>query len=158
MKKPLTTRLVMLAAILAAPLSSLAVAETGGVQTLRGSDVATADQAPEDRPYVGKTPGEQEIIARTYAQQPPLIPHKIDGYRIDFKGNRCLECHDRPFYKQEEAPKIGDSHYRDREGKELKHIWMGRYECTQCHVPQADAKPLVENSFQSVPFKAAKDK
>ena len=158
MKKPLTTSLAILAAIFAALFSSLAVADTGGLQTLRGADVATGDQAPADKPYVGKTPGEQEIIARTYAQQPPLIPHKIDGYRIDFKTNRCLECHDRPFYKKEEAPKIGDSHYRDRAGKKLKHIWMGRYECTQCHVPQADAKPLVENTFQSVPVKAAKGK
>lgn len=158
MKKPLTKSLAVLAAIFAALFSSLAVAETDGVQTLRGTDVATTDQAPEDKPYAGKTPGEQEIIARTYKQQPPLIPHKIDGYRIDFEKNRCLECHDRPFYKKEESPKIGDSHYRDREGKELKHIWMGRYQCTQCHVPQADAKPLVENTFQSVPFKAVKGK
>jgi cytochrome c-type protein NapB len=158
MKKPLTTRFTILAAIFTALFSSLAVAETGGVQTLRGADVTTSDQAPEDKPYIGKTPGEQEKIARTYEQQPPLIPHRIDGYRIDFKKNRCLECHDRPFYKEEKSPKIGDSHYRDREGKELRHIWMGRYDCTQCHVPQVDAKPLVENTFQSVPVKAAKGK
>jgi cytochrome c-type protein NapB len=159
MKKPMTITLaVLLAAISAALFSPLIEAENAGVQSLRTEDVAAPDQAPEDKPYVGKTPGEQEKIARTYEQQPPLIPHKIDGYRIDFKKNRCLECHDRPFYKEENSPKIGDSHYRDREGKQLKHISMGRYDCIQCHVPQADAKPLVENTFQSVPVKAAKGK
>ena len=158
MNKPLTTCLVALAAFNVALFSSLAVADTGGVQTLRGADVAATDQAPEEKPYIGKRPGEQEIIARTYEQQPPLIPHKIEGYRIDFEGNRCLECHDRPFYKKEEAPKIGDGHYRDRAGKKLKQISMDHYECIQCHVPQADATPLVDNTFQSVPFKAVKGK
>ena len=158
MRKPLTTCLAVLAAVFVAPFSPPAIADNDRLQTLRGADVVTADQAPEDKPYAGKIPGHQEKIPRSYAQQPPLIPHKIEGYRIDFEKNRCLECHDRPNYKEEEAPKIGDSHYRDRDGKELQHIWMGRYQCTECHVPQVDAKPLVENTFQSVPVKATKGK
>ena len=119
------------------------------VQGLRSNQLTEQDVLPNMTKYVGKTPGEQEKIVRSYEQQPPLIPHKIEGYRIDFKVNRCLDCHDRPFFKEENAPKIGDSHYRDREGKELTHIWMGRYNCNQCHVPQADAQPLVANTFQS---------
>jgi cytochrome c-type protein NapB len=128
------------------------------VQTLRGTDVATTDQAPEDKPYVGKTPGEQEKIVRTYEQQPPLIPHKTDGYRIDFQKNRCLECHDVTTYKEMDAPKIGKSHFTDFKGKVQKTVSRTRYVCTQCHVPQVDAPPLVENTFQSVPVKAAKGK
>ena len=31
--------------------------------------------------------------------------------KLNFKTNKCLECHDKPFFKKEEAPKIGDSHY-----------------------------------------------
>jgi len=120
------------------------------VQGLRPNQLTEQDQVPVMTEYVGKTPGEQEIIVRSYEQQPPLIPHKIDGYRIDFKVNRCLECHDRPFFKEENAPKIGDSHYRDRDGKELTHIWMGRYNCNQCHVPQVNAQPLVSNTFQPI--------
>jgi nitrate reductase (cytochrome), electron transfer subunit len=30
------------------------------------------------------------------------------------------------------------------------HLSPRRYFCTQCHVPQADAKPLVGNTFLSV--------
>ena len=150
MKKPMTITLaVLLAAISAALCSPLTGAETAGVQSLRTEDVAAPDQAPEDKPYVGKTPGEQEKIARNYEQQPPLIPHKADGYNINFKVNRCLECHDKPFYKEEKAPKIGDSHYKDRDGKVMGKISMARYNCNQCHVPQVNAQPLVSNTFQS---------
>ncbi|MGE5027079.1 MAG: nitrate reductase cytochrome c-type subunit [Betaproteobacteria bacterium] len=146
-------RYSLTATILAAVASVLFVASCAtppaDVRGLRSNQLTEQDVVPTMTQYVGKTPGEQERIARNFEQQPPLIPHKIDGYRIDFKANRCLECHDRPFFKEEKAPKIGDSHYRDREGKELTHIWMGRYNCTQCHVPQANAQPLVSNTFQS---------
>ncbi|OAD21154.1 periplasmiC nitrate reductase, diheme cytochrome c subunit, partial [Candidatus Thiomargarita nelsonii] len=33
---------------------------------------------------------------------------------------------------------------------ELANIAPLRYFCTQCHAPQVDAKPLVENTFQPV--------
>lgn len=147
--KPLVATLF--AALLTALVASCAtgIGEKVDVHGLRPNQLTEQDQVPKMTEYVGKTPGEQEKIARSYEQQPPLIPHKIEGYRIDFKVNRCLECHDRPFYKEEKAPKIGDSHYKDRDGKELKHIWMGRYNCNQCHVPQANAQPLVSNTFTS---------
>jgi len=120
---------------------------------LRKNQMTEEDQAPAMLEYQGKAPGAQQRIARNFAQQPPLIPHSIEGFRIDSQVNICLACHDRPSYKAAKAPKIGDSHYRDREGKALKHIWMGRYNCNQCHVPQADAQPLVSNTFQPVKMK-----
>jgi cytochrome c-type protein NapB len=40
------------------------------------------------------------------------------------------------------------THFRDREGQELDNVSPRRYFCTQCHVPQTDAKPLVDNTFQ----------
>lgn len=143
------TALAAVAIVLFVASCATAPAEKADVRGLRPNQLTEQDLVPSMTEYAGKTPGEQEKIARDFEQQPPLIPHKIDGYRIDFKANRCLECHDRPFYKEERAPKIGDSHYRDRDGKELKHIWMGRYNCNQCHVPQANAQPLVSNTFQS---------
>jgi hypothetical protein len=45
---------------------------------------------------------------------------------------------------------IGDSHYRDQAGRELSHLAPARYFCTQCHVSQVDAKPLVENTFHGL--------
>ena len=130
--------------------SCATTAEKVDVHGLRPNQLTEQDLVPAMTEYAGKTPGEQEIIARSFQQQPPLVPHKVDGLRIDFKVNRCLECHDRPFYKEEKAPKIGDSHYKDRDGKELTHVWMGRYNCNQCHVPQVNAQPLVSNTFEPV--------
>lgn len=148
--KPLVATLV--AALVAALAASCATVpeEKVDVRGLRPNQLTEQDLVPVMTEYAGKTPGEQGILARSFEQQPPLIPHKIEGYRIDFKANRCLECHDRPFFKEEKAPKVGDSHYKDREGKMLDKISMARYNCNLCHVPQADAQPLVSNTFQPI--------
>ncbi len=42
---------------------------------------------------------------------------------------------------------VGVTHYMDRDGNVLGDISPRRYFCEQCHVAQADAKPLVENTF-----------
>ena len=146
----LTATLLAVAAILLVASCAGTQEIRVNVQGLRPNQLTEQDLVPAMTEYVGKTPGEQEKLARSFEQQPPLIPHKIDGYRIDLKGNRCLECHEKPFYKEENAPKIGDSHYKDREGKVLDKISMGRYNCNLCHVPQVNAQPLVSNTFQSI--------
>lgn len=148
------TRNTFFGSLFAAALAALFVASCASTpvekpQGLRMSGIIEQDPAPAILDYVGKTPGEQDKIARTFEEQPPLIPHKSEGMRIDFKLNKCLECHDRPNYKKEEAPKIGDSHYKDRDGKDLDRISMARYNCNQCHVPQVNAPPLVANVFKS---------
>lgn len=148
------TRNKLIGSLFASLLAALFVASCASTpaekpQGLRLSAISDADVAPAVLDYQGKTPGEQERIARNFEQQPPLIPHKIDGMALNFKKNKCLECHDRPFYKEEQAPKIGDSHYRDRDGKELNKVSMARYNCNQCHVPQVNAPPLVANTFMS---------
>jgi len=85
---------------------------------------------------------------RAYRQQPPLIPHKIDGYQVTTTNNACMNCHDWPGHIQAKAPKVSETHYVDREGVRLDKVAGTRYFCQQCHVPQADAKPLVNNTFQ----------
>lgn len=147
--KPLVATLFA-ALITALVASCAATGEKVDVRGLRPNQLTAQDLVPAMTEYAGKTPGEQEKIVRTFEQQPPLVPHKVDGYRIDLKVNRCLECHDKPFYKEEKAPKIGDSHYKDREGKVLDKISMARYNCNLCHAPQVDAQPLVSNTFQSI--------
>jgi cytochrome c-type protein NapB len=52
-----------------------------------------------------------EVISRDYVQQPPLIPHKIDGYQITSKYNKCLTCHSWNNYKQSGATKISQTHF-----------------------------------------------
>lgn len=121
------------------------------VQTLRGADTAAVDQAPEDKPYAGKLPGSQKRIARTFTGQPPLIPHTLETLdAITLEGNSCLACHGPDNYKYANAPKVGDSHFKDRDGKKLTEVSPRRHQCTTCHVPQADAKPLVQNTFRGV--------
>ncbi len=86
--------------------------------------------------------------ARNYAMQPPVIPHKIDNYQLDKNANRCMFCHARTQTQSSGAPMISVTHFQDRQGNHLAELSPRRYFCTQCHVPQADAKPLVNNSFQ----------
>jgi cytochrome c-type protein NapB len=87
-------------------------------------------------------------IARSYKEQPPMIPHAIDKYEISLRLNGCLKCHSEETYQVEKAPKLGDSHYLDRDGKKLDKLSMRRYFCTQCHAPQLEGAPLVDNAFQ----------
>lgn len=146
----------ILAALAAALLCAGAAAgNDAGVQSLRGTDVGSADQAPSETAYVGKRPGSQQPIARTFEHQPPLVPHAMTNFdEITATDNQCLECHGPDTYQKKNAPKLGDSHFdRDPATGSLNASVSGaRYQCTSCHVPQADAKPLVENTFQGVPF------
>lgn len=85
---------------------------------------------------------------RDFVQQPPLIPHTITGYQITKNFNKCMDCHAWGKTATTGATKVGVTHFRDRNGMELDNVSPRRYFCTQCHVPQTDAKPLVENTFQ----------
>lgn len=84
---------------------------------------------------------------RNYPDQPPLIPHSIQGYQIDLNANKCLTCHSRKFTEQSQAPMISVTHYQDRDGNFLAGVAPRRYACLSCHVPQTMAAPLIENQF-----------
>jgi cytochrome c-type protein NapB len=87
---------------------------------------------------------------RNYPMQPPLIPHKIDGYQLDLKVNKCMQCHARNSTGHSQAPMVSVTHYMDRDNNFLAELSPRRYNCTQCHVTQLDAKLLVENDFVDV--------
>lgn len=124
-------------------LGAVGGAVAGDVKALRDTPVSAPDKAPD----IYKV---QDGVRhdRAYRQQPPLVPHTVDKYEIDLKVNQCLRCHEWPYADQEKAPKISDLHYIDRNGVRQDNVNGNRYVCTQCHVPQVDAKPLVGNSFQ----------
>ncbi len=84
---------------------------------------------------------------RAFPDQPPVIPHSIEGYQLSVNTNRCLSCHRREFTVGSGAPMISVTHYMTREGQMLADVSPRRYFCTACHVPQADIRPLVENKF-----------
>ncbi|SAL28961.1 Periplasmic nitrate reductase, electron transfer subunit precursor [Caballeronia sordidicola] len=114
---------------------------------LRGTTPLDEEAKP---PLIAPTENKDVIRGRAYAQQPPTIPHKIDGYQLDKDANRCLACHARSRAADSAAVPIGISHYLTRDNATLGSLSPRRYFCTQCHVTQADAKPLVGNTFTDV--------
>lgn len=121
-------------------------AQSAKVETLRGP-VRLQETSPP--PEVGQPAAADGGLTRAYRQQPPLIPHETEGYRIDRSANPCLGCHDWPNNVSVGAPKVSETHYLDRNGVALDRVARSRWFCNQCHVPQADARPLVENTFKS---------
>lgn len=87
---------------------------------------------------------------RAYPDQPPVIPHSIEGYQLSVNANRCLSCHKREFTEGSGAPMISVTHYITREGQMLADVSPRRYFCTACHVPQATAQPPVGSTFRDM--------
>ena len=134
-----------LAVILAGSLVMIGVAlAENQVSTLRG----TADlDASETSPTIPKIVNSDLRKVRNYPEQPPLIPHKIDGYQIDRNVNQCLQCHQRTAIEVSQAPMVSVTHFMDRENQVLAEVSPRRYFCTQCHVPQHETRPLLKNTF-----------
>lgn len=117
------------------------------VRSLRGDvSLSETNKAPEPKRWQR----DRQPYSRAYLQQPPMIPHNIKGYKINHRSNKCLTCHAWDRYKISGATKISLTHFIDRDGVELDHVSPRRYFCVQCHVPQSDATPLVENNFKPI--------
>lgn len=144
MKRTVTMGMALTAALLFGCTQQFA-----GVKSMRGDDVAAADHADAAKSYVGKKPGLQQKVARTFSTQPPVIPHAVENFdEITLEENQCMSCHGAATFKKKNAPEIGESHFiNPATGQKLADASMARHNCVQCHVPQVDAKPLVENSF-----------
>jgi len=122
-------------------------ATSESITSLRGAhDIDQESTAPVAKKYAK----DDEPIARDYVQQPPLIPHKVDNYQINLKSNKCMSCHSWSNYRESGATKISQTHFESRDKNVLANVSARRYFCTQCHVPQVDAQPLVENKFEPV--------
>ena len=91
-----------------------------------------------------------ERETRNYPEQPPVIPHSIDGYQIDINGNKCLSCHARARTAESQAPMVSITHFMDRDGQFLASVSPRRFFCTSCHVPQNTAVPPVSNDFVDI--------
>lgn len=142
MMKKITMILVLLAIT---GFTTQATAEP--VKSLRGASDINQDSAAAPAKKYNK---DNMPIERDYVQQPPLIPHQIKNYRINIKSNKCMSCHSWSNYRKSNATKISQTHFEDRDEQVLANVSARRYFCTQCHVPQVDAEPLVENVFQPV--------
>ena len=144
---------------------------------LRKSALYNEDKvAPVDAKFDAAAPGQSKKFERSYVNAPPLIPHSVEGLvPITKNNNQCLSCHMPDVAKSMGATPIPESHFTDfrpdtkltkdgkivKDGKvvantadvkiakfkKLKKLSPARYNCTQCHVPQANVKPLVKNNF-----------
>ena len=144
---------------------------------LRKSDLYSESKtAPSEVKFDAPAPGAAKTLPRSYDNAPPLIPHSVDGLLpITAKNNACLGCHMPAAAKGVGATPIPESHFVNfrpntkvtkdgaivKEGKKIKNtsdikvvehkqktLYQGRFNCSQCHVPQANVKPLVKNNFK----------
>ncbi len=136
MKKTMIALLVSVTAVVFA-------AEAVALDSLRGADIEKTSAKPTKHKLVEQAGG----FERSYKEQPPMVPHEVDKYEVNLKNNGCLKCHSEATYEKEKSPKVGDSHYVDRDGRTLEKISSRRYFCNQCHAPQLKGDPLVENVF-----------
>lgn len=88
---------------------------------------------------------------RSYMTAPPMIPHTIvDMVPITLEANLCRDCHVQPGLIGQKLT-LGTpvpapvSHYTDVKAGEL---YMGRWNCVQCHAPQAKVNVLVKSTFK----------
>lgn len=119
-------------------------------------------------------PGQSELMERSFENAPPLIPHTTEGFLpIKTSLNMCLTCHDPKFAEATKSTPIPKSHFMDfrPEIKEVNGIVVAyqddengntvtekdlgdklantRYNCSQCHVPQANITVELKNNFQA---------
>ena len=114
------------------------------------------DPTPVAPSYDAPPPGVPVTAPERYfSGAPPVIPHSIDGLvPITGQNNSCLGCHDKPDMigkKIKGAPTpMTASHYVSpwTKDKPSKKVSGARYNCDQCHAPQSNAQPLVENTIR----------
>lgn len=130
--------------------SKKAISDTSlGLRTVSLSD--EKDVKIPNITWVGTTPGENKKFDRSFENAPPLIPHSLeDLVPITKDFNSCLSCHMPDVAADAGATPVPKTHLIDfRTGKYLNGALSDeRFNCTQCHVPQANAQPLVKNSFK----------
>lgn len=106
--------------------------------------------------YQQADPTTSGVLPRAYPGAPPQVSHDMkDMVPITREMNMCVACHQLPDMVGKKKVKgqptaVPASHYVDVKANSL---YMGRYNCTQCHTPQATVKPLVDNVFGKPPAK-----
>lgn len=142
----------LLILLLTSSLAMAAFAQSDGLSPSAPDGLrqgGTLGQAMPAPPIAGD-PRDVKREVRNYPEQPPVIPHSIRDYQVDKSFNRCLDCHSRESAVQADAPMVSITHFMDRHFQVRAEVTPGRYFCTQCHVPQTDAEPLVESDFKAV--------
>jgi cytochrome c-type protein NapB len=111
-------------------------------------DIPTPDVIEFSSPDAGSVGKRSE---RSYMTAPPMIPHSTkDMVPITLETNLCKDCHVQPGLIGQKITKglpvpAPVSHYTDVKAGEL---YMGRWNCTQCHREQAKVNVLVKSTFK----------
>lgn len=129
------------------------------------SDESALTEMPEYSKIRG---GESEVIKRSFENAPPLIPHRVGGFLpIKVDDNKCLRCHmpnKAPEFEAIPLPKTHFTSYRpavvEIDGvyqfkepvgevfeMDLGHFNNALFNCSQCHVPQAEVTVEIPNVF-----------
>lgn len=132
-------------------LGTIGAPTLGAAEPLMSLRGATTIPDGSLAPVKARVINDKENIARTFEEQPPLVPHKVEKYTVNLRENKCMDCHSKEKAKEKEASEVSESHYETSDGTKLDTLAARRYFCNQCHVPQIDAEPLIANEFQSVP-------
>lgn len=132
------------------------------------SDVNSADtELPHKAAFAKATPGLAGTINRSFENAPPMIPHNTDGFfPIKINNNICFTCHLPDKAKESGATPLPKTHFTNLrpkmtevEGKmvfeeqkeltqeDLKKPNNAYFNCSQCHVPQAEISVNIENLF-----------
>lgn len=145
---------------IAPEVSSIVSTDSEKELGLRKTDIYTegAETVGDEAKYATAPTGTSTKIERAFTNAPPMIPHDVTGMLpITIKNNQCLSCHDKANAKGMKASMpnltaIPASHYKDlraEDQKDLPKLAGARFNCSQCHAPQSDTKPLVENTFKA---------
>lgn len=140
---------------------------------LRKTDIYQEDDTTASKTeYRGAQAGTSKKIKRAYQDAPPMIPHDVtDFLPVTRTNNACVGCHAPDIAPAMGATPIPPSHFLDMrprhtcdgikfkktvdnmknetDVKRLTHLSQSRFNCTQCHAPQSQGNPSVENLFEA---------
>jgi len=95
--------------------------------------------------------GQAKPFKKSFVTAPPMIPHSVAGMTpIKIGQNQCIGCHMPQTAKAMGITAIPASHFKSGFSNEKGKLAGSRYNCTQCHAPQATLDPVIENRFQSL--------
>ncbi len=137
---------------------------------LRKVDLYSEDKAtPAEGKFHRAAAGAADRFERAYTNAPPMVPHDVEEFLPIVKGNNaCLGCHMPEVAPSVKATAIPASHFANfrpatgmaKEGKEVDNtsdfkvvakkmdkLNPARFNCSQCHAPQANIDPIVANTF-----------
>lgn len=126
---------------------------------LRKTDLYTEDEVyAATGEYNQNAPGSGKYYERAFENAPPMVPHSVEGMLpITGDSNQCLSCHEKAVAPALQATAMPESHYYDmRNNKMMSTVNQARFNCSQCHAPQAKVPVAVANQFEPE-FRQASD-